>query len=449
MNVLRRIDDERRAAVDVRAARVRVDGIHASAHLGRARIFDGQPVQARDVVVADARVDVGAARVQRRIERHAARRRLTAARLLDLLARGDADCIGAARGEDRQRRQDGKHARDGSDPPPALSSCRLVVHRRCPFRYYATRRRRNFEAKLARVVAAVVAAMVLGAGLGTRLRPLTDLVAKALVPVGDRPALAHVLDRLRSAGIERIVVNAHHRADDVVAFARACAIAASQERELLGTAGGVARAAALLGEGDVVVYNADIVAEIDLGALAREHAANAAGGADATLVVRPRAPHEGNVGIARDGSIVRLRNERFGEENRGGDFAGVHVLGAPLRQRLPERGCLVGDVYIPALSRGATLRALPLLRDAPLFDLGTPGAYLDANIAWLASRARTSFVAPGARVSGAVALDRSIVGEGAVVEGSGALSRVVVWPGGRARAPLSDAVVAGDRVVRT
>jgi NDP-sugar pyrophosphorylase family protein len=77
------------------------------------------------------------------------------------------------------------------------------------------------------------AAMVLSAGLGTRLRPLTEHCAKPLVPVGDRPAIAHVLDRLP---FPVRVLNVHHRPDDLAAWAREHDVAVSTEVDLLGTA---------------------------------------------------------------------------------------------------------------------------------------------------------------------------------------------------------------------
>src|SRR3954454_11538931 len=113
----------------------------------------------------------------------------------------------------------------------------------------------------------VRAAMILCAGLGTRLRPLTDELAKPMVPVGDAPALAHVALRVRLAAPARIVVNVHHRPDDVRTWAEREGIVVSQEAELLGTAGGVARAAELLGDGDVLVWNGDILSELDPRAL--------------------------------------------------------------------------------------------------------------------------------------------------------------------------------------
>jgi mannose-1-phosphate guanylyltransferase len=287
--------------------------------------------------------------------------------------------------------------------------------------------------------------MLLAAGPGTRLRPLTDVCAKPLVPVGDRPALAHVLDRLRAAGASRIVVNAHHRADDVHEFARSrgAGIAVSEEKELLGTAGGVARAAPLLGSGDVVVWNADVMADVDLRALVASHGAEAP---EATLVVQRRGPGEGPVGVGARGRVVRLRAERFGDELHGGEFLGISVLGAALRGRLPERGCLVGDAWLPALRAGATLRAFG--HDAAWHDIGTLPSYLAANLAWLDARGLAHWSGDGARIDAGVSLDRAILGEGAWAGGTGRFTRCVVWPGARATAPLADAVVTPSSTIR-
>lgn len=296
-----------------------------------------------------------------------------------------------------------------------------------------------------------VSAMVLAAGLGTRLAPLTQHRAKPLVPIGDRPALAHIVDALHAGGVERIVVNAYHRSEDVHAFAVAKGgIAVSDESNgaLLGTAGGVARARTLLGEGDVLVWNGDVLAEPDLAALRQAHADTA--DALATLAVLPRPRGEGNIGVGRGGRIVRVRSERapdapFEAEVEGGYFIGIHVLGARLRSRLPAQGCLVSDVYLPALRRGEVLHAFRY--EGPFFDVGTLEQYLRANLAWLERRGLDAFRGPGASMDARVTLERSIVGERATVGGGGALTRCVVWPGARAMAPLADAIVVGDLVL--
>jgi mannose-1-phosphate guanylyltransferase len=276
--------------------------------------------------------------------------------------------------------------------------------------------------------------MILAAGLGTRLRPLTDRLAKPLVPVGDRPAIAHVLERLRAAGVPRIVVNTHHHAAQLRAFVASEAdVALSEEPDLLGTAGGVARAGSLLGEGDVLLWNADIQADIDLRALVAAHAS------EATLVVQPMPVGQGSIGVDATGRIVRLRAERFGAEASGGQFPGVYVLGASLRARLPERGGIIEDLLVPALARGATLRAFPFT--GAWRDIGTIDSYLDANVAWLRDRGAASWVGPRAQVAEGVVLEDAVVGAGASVLGHGRVTRAVLWPGARATAPLDGLVV--------
>jgi mannose-1-phosphate guanylyltransferase len=289
---------------------------------------------------------------------------------------------------------------------------------------------------------AVLPAMVLAAGLGTRLRPLTEVYPKPLVPVGDRSVLAHAVDRLRRAGATRLVVNAHYLPERVASAARALEVGVSLEQELLGTAGGVAQARALLGEGPVLLWNGDIVADVDPAGLVESHEAS---GAEATLVVMPRARDEGNVGIDAEGRVVRLRREAVGPEARSADFACVHVLGDALRRGLPARGCLVADVYIPALRRGATLRVVE--HRGPWHDIGSVASYVDANVAWLRARRADRWVAPGAAVGTGVVLEESLVHAGATVEGWGALSRCVVWGGAVAVAPLGDAVVLPGGIV--
>jgi len=279
--------------------------------------------------------------------------------------------------------------------------------------------------------------MVLAAGLGTRLRPLTDRCAKPLVPVGDRPALSHVIGRLRTAGASRIVVNAHHHADQLRAFAGGQDdVALSEEHDLLGTAGGIAHAGALLGGGDVLTWNADILADVDLPALLTAHSEQKA---EATLVVQPLERGQGSVGLDEGGRIVRLRQERFGDEARGGQFLGIQVLGAALRARLPESGGLIEDLYVPAMARGETLRAH--LFGGPWHDIGTVASYLEANAAWLAARGLGFWAGPGARVAGGVVLQGSIVGAGASVQGEGSVTGCVIWPRAHAVAPMQGRVV--------
>ncbi len=282
-------------------------------------------------------------------------------------------------------------------------------------------------------------AFVLAAGLGTRLRPLTDELPKPLMPVGDRPALQHALDAIVRAGVERMAINTHHLAVELAWFARTQprALELIHEPEILGTAGGLANAALVLGPGPVLVWNADMLApDLDVAEVLAAHAERRA---LATWVVAPRELGKGTVGLDESGAIVRLRGRSFGAEARGGDFLGVQVVGEELRHRLPREGCLVGDVALPALAAGGRIATVE--HEGVWHDIGDARSLIAANVAWLIRRGLASWVSPDAYVAPGVELESSVISAGARVEGEGSVVRVLALPGSTVQAPAFAAVV--------
>ncbi|NUP10375.1 MAG: NDP-sugar synthase [Polyangiaceae bacterium] len=288
--------------------------------------------------------------------------------------------------------------------------------------------------------------MVLAAGLGTRLAPLTHEVPKPLVWLGDRPLIDDILARLAAQGFSRVVANTHHlaeRFDAAWKVRQPLDVTLVHEPHILGTGGGLANAAGLLGKGDVLVWNADIAAELDVAKLLAAHDGS---DAVATFVTGPIKPSRaGTLGLDASGGIVRVRAFDAGGEVASADYAGIAILRPSLRKRLPKDGCLVGDALIPALQNGE--RAATFSLATPFFDLGTPRLYLDANIAWLARRGLDSYLHPSAVIGPEVSLERCVVAADARVEGRGVLKDVVVWPAATALAPLESAVVTPNRVV--
>jgi mannose-1-phosphate guanylyltransferase len=281
-------------------------------------------------------------------------------------------------------------------------------------------------------------AMILAAGLGTRLRPLTDELPKPLVPVGDAPLVFQIERHLARSGIERVVMNAHHRAEAFGRLGSPFPLPTSiiEESTILGTAGGVANAREQLPpDDDVLLWNGDIHADIDVGAL---RTALRQRGAMAAWSVAPRPRGQGTVGVDAAGRVVRVRDFRAGEEARGGDFLGVQWVTPELRGLLPAQGCLVGDAVGPLLARGGLVVAVE--HAGPWDDIGTVAAYLRANLRWLSERGLGSLVGPGAS-AGVSSLDRVVLGAGARVGGAGRVVRCVLWPGAAATAPLSDSIV--------
>ena len=283
----------------------------------------------------------------------------------------------------------------------------------------------------------MAAAIVLCAGFGTRLRPLTEELPKPLVPVGDRSILEHALAALTRAGVSEIVINVHHLAEQFQRVIERSALPVRMvvEPEIKGTAGGVAGARAHLTNLPVLVWNGDILVDPPLDQLLVGCAPQSF-----CLGVAPRALGEGTLGLAEQGQVVRLRGECFGVEVRSGDYVGVLALGGNVRDSLPERGCLFGDVALPLLRAGGTIESVPLAHG--FIDAGNLHSLLSANLAWLETRGLDGFVADGADVARGVKLLNSLVGEGARVLGEGALTRCVVCPGATATAPLTDVIVA-------
>ncbi len=286
--------------------------------------------------------------------------------------------------------------------------------------------------------------MVLAAGLGTRLLPLSAELPKPLMPVGDRPLLAHLAARLSRAGFASFAINIHYLPEEFTSYYNKLESIplVIQEPEIRGTAGGVAGARGSLGDAPILVWNGDVLVDPPVAALF------AAVGEGLAFAVAPRPLGVGTVGLDERGAVVRLRGERFGVEAFGGDYVGVAAIGARVLEQLPARGCLVGDVALPLLRAGERIPTVPLHGD--WIDIGSVGAYRRANSEWLEHRggAGASWVSASATVDPGVTLVASIVGDGAVVRGSGEMARTIVWPGAHAVAPLSDAIVTtSGRVV--
>jgi NDP-sugar pyrophosphorylase family protein len=327
--------------------------------------------------------------------------------------------------------------------------------------------------------------MLLAAGRSTRLGALGLAAPKPLVPICGYPAIRFGLHAAACAGARRAVVNVFHRGDMVQAVlgervlsgdgTPEIAIAYSVETDLLGTGGGIAKARPLFGEGPVLVMNAKVVADLDLPALL---AAHAAAGAVATMLLRddPEPRRWGAIGVDAAGRVVSILDARSPHPPQGPVtermFTGVHVLNAPLLDRLqPVVSDVIRDAYIPALLAGETIAAVT--HSGYFAEHSTPERYLAGNLALLRQPsllrappgplvgvaagasidARAQVIAPCRIESGAIVEGGAVVGPDVVV-GAGArvaagarLERSVVWPGAVAAGPLTDAVVTPSGTV--
>jgi NDP-sugar pyrophosphorylase family protein len=226
-------------------------------------------------------------------------------------------------------------------------------------------------------------AMILAAGLGTRLRPLTDRVPKALVPVGGVPILERVARRLVQAGADRLIINLHHLGDAIRDFVAehddfGVEVLYSEEpAEPLETGGGLLNAAPLFRRGaPFFVHNGDILTDLPLEAMYATHLRS---GALATLAVMERPSSRqllfDDVGLlGRSDSAKDLRllaRETIGEVTPLG-FGGVHVVSPDIFERITETGAFsILETYLRLVGEGA--RILPFRIDSCLWiDIGKP-----------------------------------------------------------------------------
>lgn len=203
-------------------------------------------------------------------------------------------------------------------------------------------------------------AMVLAAGMGSRLRPLTDNIPKPLINVGGQPVLLRTLKLLAAAGIERVVINTHYLAQQVEATVRAHAPAGmvvhfSFEKELLETGGGVKKALPLLGDKPFMVVNSDAVWREDRAPLLRPlMKAFDAAKHDALLAVVPKAITQDfqPLGDFKLDKRSKKLNRKPPRENWDVVYAGVHVMHpALLAQETETVFGLIGP-WTEAMARG-------------------------------------------------------------------------------------------------
>ncbi len=242
-------------------------------------------------------------------------------------------------------------------------------------------------------------AMIFAAGLGTRLRPLTDRIPKALVPVAGVPLLQRVLLKLKDVGITDITVNIHHRGQQIIDFLQThrnfgLDIHISDERTaLLDTGGGILHARRFLdGDEPFLVHNADILTDADLDALIDTHRRN---GDEATLLVSPRTTSRY---LLFDDSI-RLHgwtHKKTGEVRPAGltgtyrelAFAGIHLLSPSIFRLMDEplwqgRPFSIIDFYLHICPRAKVSGCL--FSGTHWFDTGTPDTLGRAE-AWYSAR---------------------------------------------------------------
>lgn len=240
-------------------------------------------------------------------------------------------------------------------------------------------------------------AMIFAAGLGTRLRPLTDTMPKALVPVAGKPMLEHVITKLKTAGFDDITINIHYLGQQIIDFLKAhdnfgLSIHISDEREkLLDTGGGIKKARAFLNndEAPFLVHNVDILSNTDLKDFYQHHLTNEC---TATTLVSPRQSSRYLL-FDKQRRLCGWTNKKTGETKPEGfmydedkydafAFSGIHILSPHIFHLMddPQWGdkFSIIDFYLWAC-RHTDIKGY-VKEDLQLIDIGKPETLAEAEL---------------------------------------------------------------------
>ena len=308
----------------------------------------------------------------------------------------------------------------------------------------------------------ITTAFVLGAGLGTRLRPLTLRRPKPLIPIRNHPLIEHAFDRLLGAGVSRLIVNTHWQAEryaeffpngsyrDAELFFRA------ESPAVLDTAGGIWNVRDLLRDEPFIVYNGDIYADLPLEPAMRAHHDS---GHEVTMILRSK---DGPLQVACDtasGRITDISSLVAPEAGPRFLFTGIYIVSPEFIRRIPPATKIsVIPIFCEMIRAGAKLGGI-VIDDGSWWDLGSRGQYLAVHAAlaerepaatrppWLHAAAHiapdarltgATAIAAGARIGAGAALHDCIVWENAEVAAGAQLTRCIVTRAARAEGTHTD-----------
>ena len=283
----------------------------------------------------------------------------------------------------------------------------------------------------------ITQAFVLGAGLGTRLRPLTDELPKPLLPIFQKPLITFALDHLIAAGVQRFVINTHHLSTHLeTLFAegsyRDHPVQLVHEPDLLETGGGIKNAERWLGQEPFLVYSGDILTDLNINKLVEEHAHR---GNDVTLGLRQTGLAAGV--ILKDHRIVDII---IGPGRAGNfDYANVSVWNPSIFQKIPAtKKISFIPILVEWIRAGGRIGGVAL-EEGQWFNIGSRAEYLEVHrtIArthwkpeyvtdddWPRARAKSATIDPTARIEG-----YSVIGDECLVGADALLEDTIVWPG--------------------
>ena len=310
-------------------------------------------------------------------------------------------------------------------------------------------------------------ALVLTAGVGARLRPLSYIRAKAAVPIAGDALIRRILRWLAGSGIRDLVLNLHHRPETIARVVGDGAdlgvrVRYSWEQPLLGSAGGPRRALPLLAANRFFIINGDTLTDVDLHAIAAAHD-HAGARVTMALIENPAPDRFGGVRVDHDGRVTGF--SRPGDSVRAFHFVGVQVVEADVFHVVPdgEPAESVNGIYRPLVA-SADRPVHGFICDATFRDVGTPADYLATCLAIARAEGSDDLAfPPSARIHPTARLTRTavwddvevgpgaeltdcVVADGARIPGGASFTRQAIVPAG-GRTPATGEHLAGELLV--
>jgi NDP-sugar pyrophosphorylase family protein len=287
-------------------------------------------------------------------------------------------------------------------------------------------------------MSSIRSALILTAGLGTRLRPLTDVRAKPALPVAGEPLIRRIIAWLVAQGVRDLVLNLHHLPETIAAVVGdggdsadlGARVRYSWEPRILGSAGGPRLALPLMGADTFLIVNGDTLTDLALAPLIDAHAAS---GALVTLALVPNREFDRYGGVALDDRLRVTGFPRRGPEAKGSHhFIGVQVAHASAFGALipGEPAASIGGVY-DALIAARPGAVSGFVCDATFWDVGTPADYWRTSQALLAPASEGSSTGRNARIDASARVTNSILWDDVEVGAGAAIDECIVTDGVR------------------
>ena len=265
-------------------------------------------------------------------------------------------------------------------------------------------------------------AFILGAGLGNRLRPLTERLPKPLVPLFHRPLAGWAMDACVKIGIRRFAINTHHLPDAWQGFASDFDVTLFHEPELLETGGGLKNIGPWMDGEPVLVHNGDIFSTLPLEKLIAAHEQS---GLPVTLAIRSEGPAQ-HIALDPSGNRVTDIRNLLGKAEGTHLFTGIYCVSPGFLDLIPANEKIAVIPAFLELAKTGQLGAV-VLDEGVWLDLGDRESYLQAH----RELALGPAIHPLATVETDALVERSVVGPGAVIESGAVVRDSVIWPGGR------------------